>query len=129
VPIGRDFQFRAISEIPLFSSSLDFYFSYRLGQEYNRIKETEIDMLSFILIGLSLSLFGLAAVQFFYLNYLERLDRSRKKHIHDLEARCKRLEYRLDAAAGRIEEQDILIEAYEREEDEVWAEVIEERGS
>jgi hypothetical protein len=83
-------------------------------------------MLSFILIGLSLSLFGLAAVQFFYLNYLERIDRVRKNHIHDLEERCRRLEYRLSIAAERIEEQDILLEAYAREE-EVWAEVIEER--
>jgi len=84
-------------------------------------------MLSFILIGLSLSLFGLAAVQFFYLNYLERLDRSRKKHIHDLEERCKRMNYRLTVAEERIEGQQTLLAAYARENEEVWAEVIEER--
>jgi hypothetical protein len=83
-------------------------------------------MLSFILIGLSLSLFGLAAVQFFYLNYLERLDRSRKKHIRELEQNCKRLTYRLDQATDRIAEQDKLLEPFYREE-ETWAEVIEER--
>lgn len=83
-------------------------------------------MLSFILIGLSLSLFGLAGVQFFYLNYLERLDRSRKKHIRELEQNCKRLTQRLDQAAERIAEQDKLLEPFYREED-AWAEVIEER--
>lgn len=83
-------------------------------------------MMSLILIGLSFSLLGLAATQFFYLNYLERLDRSRKQHIHDLEERNKRLTYRLNEAIDRIAEQDKLLEAY-REEEEVWAEVIEER--
>jgi hypothetical protein len=83
-------------------------------------------MLSFILIGLSLSLFGLAGVQFFYLNYLERLDRSRKKHIRELEQTCKRLTYRLDQATERIAEQDKLLEPYYGDE-EMWAEVIEEK--
>lgn len=86
-----------------------------------------MDMLfSFILIGLSFSLLGLAATQFFYMNYLERMDRSRKKHIHDLEERNKRLTYRLGVANDRIADQDKMLEVY-REEEEVWAEVIEER--
>jgi hypothetical protein len=83
-------------------------------------------LLSLILVGLSFSLLGLAATQFFYMNYLERMDRVRKKHIHDLEAKCKRLAYRLDVATGRLAEQDRLLEVH-REEEEVWAEVIGER--
>lgn len=83
-------------------------------------------LFSFILIGLSFSLLGLAATQFFYMNYLERMDRSRKKHIHDLEEKNKRLTYRLSVANDRIAEQDELLKVY-MEEEEVWAEVIEER--
>ena len=83
-------------------------------------------LLSLVLIGLSFSLLGLAATQFFYMNYLERMDRVRKRHIHDLEERCKRLTYRLDVATGRLAEQDKLLEVY-MEEEEVWAEVIGER--
>lgn len=83
-------------------------------------------MLSYILIGLSLSLFGLAATQFFYLNYLERVDRSRRNHLRELENYRRDLERRLEDAEMRIEEQDRLLEAYYVEED-TWAEVIEEK--
>jgi 16S rRNA C1402 (ribose-2'-O) methylase RsmI len=83
-------------------------------------------MLSYILIGLSLSLFGLAALQFFYLNYLERIDRSRKAHLRELEHHRKHLEQRLSEAESRIAEQDRRLEDYV-EQEEAWAEVIEER--
>jgi len=83
-------------------------------------------MLSYILIGLSLSLFGLAGLQFFYLNYLERIDRSRKAHLRELEHRRKYLEQRLAEAESRIAEQDKILEDY-MEQEEAWAEVIEER--
>jgi 16S rRNA C1402 (ribose-2'-O) methylase RsmI len=83
-------------------------------------------MLSYILIGLSLSLFGLAGLQFFYLNYLERIDRSRKAHLRELEHQRKYLEQRLAEAEARIAEQDRILEDYV-EQEEAWAEVIEER--
>ena len=83
-------------------------------------------MLSYILIGLSLSLFGLAALQFFYLNYLERIDRSRKNHLREMEHQRKYLEQRLREAEDRIAEQDKLLDEYLQEEEQ-WAEVIEER--
>lgn len=83
-------------------------------------------MLSYILIGLSLSLFGLAALQFFYLNYLERVDRSRRSHLRELENYRRDLERRLQDAGARIEEQDRLLESYYEAED-TWAEVIEEK--
>jgi 16S rRNA C1402 (ribose-2'-O) methylase RsmI len=83
-------------------------------------------MLSYILIGLSLSLFGLASLQFFYLNYLERIDRSRKTHLRELEHHRKHLEQRLSEAESRIAEQDRILEDY-MEQEEAWAEVIEER--
>ena len=81
-------------------------------------------MLTYFLIGLSLSLFGLAGTQFFYLNYLERIDRSRKKHIRALEQNCRNLTVRLDKAETRIAEQAGLLEPYLTEE-ETWAEIIE----
>ena len=83
-------------------------------------------MLTFILIGLSLSLFGVAGVQFLYLNYLERLDRSRKNHIREMEHACRHLTQRLGAAEDRIAEQEKLLEPYYKDE-EVWAKVLEER--
>jgi len=83
-------------------------------------------MLSYILIGLSLSLFGLAGLQFFYLNYLERIDRSRKAHLREMEHQRKYLEQRLAEAESRIAEQDRILEDYV-EQEEAWAEVIEER--
>lgn len=83
-------------------------------------------MLSYILIGLSLSLFGLAGLQFFYLNYLERVDRARKNHLRELEHHRRHLEQRLSEAENRIAEQDKVLESYV-EEEESWAEVLEER--
>lgn len=81
-------------------------------------------MLSYILIGLSLSLFGLAGLQFFYLNYLERIDRSRKNHLRELEHYRRHLEHKLEEAENRIAEQDKILESY-IEEEETWAEVLE----
>jgi 16S rRNA C1402 (ribose-2'-O) methylase RsmI len=91
-----------------------------------REQRITIDMLSYILIGLTLSLFGLAGLQFFYLNYLERIDRSRKNHLRELEHDRKYLEQRLAEAENRIAEQDRILEQ-RLEEEESWAEVIDER--
>ena len=84
----------------------------------------------YILIGLSLSLLGVAGLQFFYLMYLERIDRERKIRIQELEHHCKYLISRLKEVEQQLAEQAELIDAiYEESEDdeEVWADVIEDR--
>lgn len=89
-------------------------------------------MLLYGLICLSLSLAGVAGLQFFYMAYLERLDRTRKRKIHELEQHCKYLTNRLKETETQIAEQNDLIESiYDEletdEDEEVWADVIEER--
>ena len=89
-------------------------------------------MLLYGLICLSLSLAGIAGLQFFYMAYLERVDRERKKRVKHLEQHCKYLTSRLKDAEAQINEQTDFIEAiYEEfeseDEEEVWADVIEDR--
>ncbi len=87
-------------------------------------------MLSFALILLSLVLVGIVGLQFTYMFYLDRVHLERKKHIHDLERRCASLNASLEQAESRLAEQDALLEtAYPglKKEDEVWADVIEDR--
>lgn len=88
-------------------------------------------MMMYVLIGLSLSLLGVAGLQFFYLAYLERIERERKIRLVELEHKCRYLTTRLKDAERQIAEQYELIDAiYEEDEiedDEVWADVIEDR--
>jgi len=87
-------------------------------------------MMWYVLIGLSLSLAGVAGLQFFYLIYLERIDREQKKRIQELERHSKHLSKRLNQAEQQIAEQDEILENILDEfEDgeEVWADVIEDR--
>ncbi|HEX8248813.1 MAG TPA: hypothetical protein VF599_11605 [Pyrinomonadaceae bacterium] len=88
-------------------------------------------MMMYILIGLSLSLLGVAGLQFFYLMYLERIDRERKIRIQELEHHCRYLTRRLKEVEQQLAEQAELIDAIyeesEDEEEEVWADVIEDR--
>ncbi len=89
-------------------------------------------MMWYVLIGLSLSLAGVAGLQFFYLIYMERIDREHKKRIHELEHHAKYLAQRLSEAEKQIAEQNDVLESlfdnFDKEEleDEVWADVIEE---
>jgi 16S rRNA C1402 (ribose-2'-O) methylase RsmI len=87
-------------------------------------------MTLYVLICLSLSLAGVAGLQFFYLVYLERMDKQKKKVIRDLERHNIRLKERLYNAELRITEQAKIIEEvcedYEDEEEEIWADVIED---
>jgi hypothetical protein len=85
-------------------------------------------MLLYTLICLSLALVGIAGLQFTYLFYLDRVDRERKKLVHDLESECRRLSIRLSDAEAKIAEQDsLLTRFYDRSNEEVWADVIDER--
>ncbi len=85
----------------------------------------------FVLIGISLTLASFAGLQFFYLFYLERVSHEHKKRIKELEHHCKYLGKRLNEAETQIVEQNELLETFyeefDDEEEEVWADVIEEK--
>lgn len=76
-----------------------------------------------------MSLAGVAGLQFFYLAYLERIEKEHKKRIHELERQCKYLSNKLHDAELQISEQAELIDAFyeDSDKDEVWADVIEDR--
>ncbi|CAN5645128.1 hypothetical protein BH24ACI2_BH24ACI2_03640 [soil metagenome] len=100
--------------------------------EQIRHPQSKIVMMWYVLIGLSLSLAGVAGLQFFYLVYMERIDREHKKRIHELERHTKYLANRLNEAEQKISEQDNVLESIfddftEEEEEEIWADVIEDR--
>lgn len=86
-------------------------------------------MLLYFLIALSLSLTGVAGLQLMYTFYLDRLDKERKKRIHELEHQCKHLKHLLDDAEATIAEHERLIsELYPGiEDEEAWADVIGDR--
>ena len=85
-------------------------------------------LLMYALICLSLALLGIAGLQFTYLFYLDRVDKERKKLIHQLEVECRRLSARLADAEARVAEQDLLLNKLLVEtNDELWADIIEER--
>lgn len=86
-------------------------------------------MMLYALICLSLSLAGVAGLQFFYLIYLERINREQKKRIYELERHSKHLARRLNEAEQKIAQQNEMLESMfdEFEEEEVWADVIEDR--
>lgn len=85
-------------------------------------------MTIYVLICLCLSLAGVAGLQFFYLAYLERVENEHKKYIQELERRCSFLSNKLhDAEIQLTEQAEILGESVENEDEEVWADVIEDR--
>lgn len=88
-------------------------------------------MMLFVLIGVSLTLASFAGLQFFYLFYLERVANEHKKRIRELEHHCKFLGKRLNEAESQIVEQNEILETFyeelEDEDEEVWADVIEEK--
>jgi hypothetical protein len=86
-------------------------------------------MLLYALICLCLALVGVSWLQFMYLVYLERLDREKKKRLHELELECRNLRQALTAAEIEIAAQRELIASTVVEADdtnEVWADVIED---
>lgn len=85
-------------------------------------------MMLYILICLSLSLAGVAGLQFFYMIYLERINREQKKRIYELERHSKHLAARLGETERQIAQQNEILETMlNSEEEEVWADVIEDR--
>lgn len=86
-------------------------------------------MLLYVLIGLCLALAGVAGLQLMYMFYLDRLDKERKKRLHELERRCKALSARLESAERTIDIQTELIETIKLEtgDEEAWADVLDDR--
>jgi len=70
---------------------------------------------------------GIAGLQLAYMFYLDRLDKDRKRRLRHLERRAKSLELRLGEAYSKLEAQDAMLEAaYGPQDDEVWADVIDD---
>jgi hypothetical protein len=76
-----------------------------------------------------LALTGIAGLQMTYMFYLDRIDRERKKRLHELEQQCKILSAHLKEAQAQIEEQSEMLKGFyeEYEDEELWADVIEDR--
>jgi hypothetical protein len=83
-------------------------------------------MLLYVLIGLCLSLAGVAGMQLMYMFYIDRLDKERKKRVHELELQCRALTQRLRDAEDHIAEQNELLDVYydEHEDEGAWADLI-----
>lgn len=84
----------------------------------------------YVLICLCLSLAGVAGLQFFYMAYLERINNDHKKRVITLERTVRSLSRRLRETEESMSERFELIEAVREDaenEEEVWADVIEER--
>ena len=86
-------------------------------------------MLVYVLIGLCLSLAGVAGLQLMYMFYIDRLDKERKKRVHELEVEYKRLSARLAEAESELEvKNEMLATAFpEYEDEEAWADLIDDR--
>jgi hypothetical protein len=87
-------------------------------------------MLLYVLIGLSLVLLGIAGLQFTYLFYIDRLLSERKQYLRSVEQKCLRLANKLEAAERQIAHQNEMLASVAPElmsEDEVWADVIDDR--
>jgi 16S rRNA C1402 (ribose-2'-O) methylase RsmI len=88
-------------------------------------------MAVYVLICLSLSLAGVAGLQFFYLAYLERMDKVTKKRLREVEQQNYHLKQRLLETELQIAEQAKLLESVyvstDCEEEEIWADVIDDR--
>ena len=85
----------------------------------------------YILICLSLSLAGITGLQFFYLAYLDRLDKDLKNRIRELEKHCQYLANQLNQEESQreekeVKEKNISSDLGEVDGDEIWADVLEE---
>jgi len=85
-------------------------------------------MLMYVLIGLCLVLLGVSGLQFFYLIYVDRMNRERRKYLKTLEKKHSHLAARLTDAESRVAEQTDLLEKLSPGiTEESWADVIEDR--
>lgn len=96
-------------------------------------------MLVYVLICLCLSLAGVAGLQFFYMAYLEKVERQHKKRIAELERHCKYLTQRVKETEQQLADQAEILETFyqdpefeeedleEEDDEEIWADVIDEK--
>jgi len=84
-------------------------------------------MLLFALIGLCLVLLGVVGLQFTYMFYVDRMYNERRKHMHDLELKSEKLSHKLHEAHQLIAVQNEKLKAAGLNEEEAWADVIDER--
>jgi len=82
----------------------------------------------YVLICLSLSLAGVAGLQFFYMIYLEQMGKGYKQRIRELERHCIKLSARVEKAEEKLEAQkEALTESSKgQDEEEVWADVLDD---
>lgn len=89
-------------------------------------------MTIYFLVGITVVLSGVAALQLFYMGYLERISKRQASRINELEKYCIRLAKRVNAAEDTLIHQADLINSIEyidddvTEEEDVWADVIED---
>jgi hypothetical protein len=80
--------------------------------------------MNFLLIAISLTLTVVAGVFFLYLMYLERIERSHKKYIRELEDQITELSRQLNESETKS---PISADPHGLpDEDDIWADVIEE---
>jgi hypothetical protein len=84
-------------------------------------------MMMYVLICLSLTLAAVAGLQFLYMAFLKRMEGVHKKEIVELERKNKYLQFRLEDAEREIASQHKLLEVVYDENEEVWADVIDDR--
>jgi hypothetical protein len=127
VPIGQVFHFPVAHNL-IFRSQQDFCFSFRAGQGYNsNYSFWNRIMMMYVLICLSLTLAAIAGLQLLYVSFLKRMDGVHKKEIVELERKNKYLQFRLEEADREIASQHKLLEVAYDENEEVWADVIDDR--
>jgi 16S rRNA C1402 (ribose-2'-O) methylase RsmI len=85
-------------------------------------------MLLYLMICIALAMAGVAGMQFFYLAYLERMGKQYKRRINELERQNALLYHRWQETEQQVATYQTLeaAEIVEENEDEVWAEIIEE---
>jgi hypothetical protein len=115
---------------------LDFGFAARIAGDraFQKIQNPKSKiqnglMLLYVLIGLCLSLAGVAGLQLMYMFYIDRIDKERKKRVHALEIENRKLSQRLaDAERELVTKNEMLAVVYpEFEDEEAWADVIDDR--
>lgn len=84
-------------------------------------------MLTFALVCLAFTLIGIVGLQFTYLFYVDRINKSQKRHIKQLERRNSVLRSKLGYADRVIEEQHERLAAVEHLEnaEHEWDDIIE----
>lgn len=78
-------------------------------------------MLTFALIGLAFALIGVAGLQITYLLYLDRVLKEKKQLVRSLERRNQRLNDQINDLRRKATSEKVSTE-----EDEVWAEVLDQ---